>query len=265
MDGNSAPAQNAGGQRHVQRRGGKAPQRTGGAAQLQHPGESGVDKLQLQPEGGGQIAAEQGKSSACIQQPHDDREAHHKAAYIQQRPHGLLHCLRKRLTYVNRIQMQRRDFPAVILLAEEQTGQQGGEHLAQIEQQPGLAAAEGPGPHCPDDESGAGVVAEAQQALTLPGGNCPAAFHIGDVGRTQGIAAGESHQQRGGSRPGDAVDPGSQRRQQPAQIARQSQPVQQYRQHEEGEQRGKNQGQTQLYGVAAAFNDLAGAQGQGGK
>ena len=97
--------------------------------------------------------------------------------------------------------------------------------MAEIEQQPGLAAAEGPGPHCPDDEGGAGVVAEGQQALTLPGGNGAAAFHVGDVGCPQGIAAGEADQQRRGPGPSDAVDSGGQGCQQPPQIARQPQPV----------------------------------------
>ena len=114
-----------------------------------------MGKLQLQPENGGKMAAEQGKGPARIQQAHQHREAHHKAAHVQQRPHGLLHRLRQCLTYVNRIQLQGRDLPAIILLAEEEPGHHGGEHMAEVEQQPGLPAAEGPGPHRADDEGGA--------------------------------------------------------------------------------------------------------------
>ena len=94
MDGDAAPAQNSRRQRHVQRRRGQAPQRPGGAAQLQYADEGSVGELQLQTKGGSQTAAEQGKGPACIQQPYKHREAHHKAAHVQQRPHGLLDCLR---------------------------------------------------------------------------------------------------------------------------------------------------------------------------
>ncbi len=57
--------------------------------------------------------------------------------------------------------------PARAVETEQQPHQQRGGGVGQVEQHPHPAAAEHPRPHHPQDEGGAGVVAEGQQALRL--------------------------------------------------------------------------------------------------
>ena len=65
------------------------------------------------------------------------------------------------------------------------------------------------------------MVAEGQKPLGLPGAHAAAALHLGNVGGSRRIAAGEPDQQRRSARPAHAEKPHGKGGQQLAQQPRQ--------------------------------------------
>ena len=138
--------------------------------------------------------------------------------------------------------------------------------MGQIEQQARRSAAEHPGPHHPQNEGGAGVVAEGQQPLGLGAGALSALIQ-GDGGAgPHRVAPDEAQSHGGGAGPVHPEEGGHHRLEQPPQTAGHPQLHHQGGQHEEGKEGGQDDVAAEGEAILHGGHGLPGPedQGQGG-
>ena len=128
--------------------------------------------------------------------------------------------------------------------------------MYRVEQQPDFYRAEHTAAHSAYDERGAGVVAEAEEPLSLACRYGALPFHVRNVCRAERVAARQADEQRRSSRSAYPVKPRCKRRKDLPQHPRQPEAVEEYRQHKEREQRRDYHPPAQLQCIEAGCRCL---------